>query len=69
MWIGLTAEELADWDQAGYINEMLARLTDSEVVDSTCTNRTLDADGKTFPRGGKRMFVVGSLPRSPFFHA
>ncbi|WVR03471.1 hypothetical protein IAU60_000462 [Kwoniella sp. DSM 27419] len=42
---------------AGYVNELLARLTDSEVSDSTITNRTLDADEHTFPRGGKRLFV------------
>lgn len=49
-----------DVRQAGWVNELLARLTDSEVVDSTTTNRTLDADEASFPRGGKHFFVVGS---------
>ncbi|WWC58080.1 uncharacterized protein I303_100615 [Kwoniella dejecticola CBS 10117] len=42
---------------AGYVNELLARLTDSEVIDNTTTNHTLDGDERTFPRGGKRFFV------------
>ncbi|WVQ80361.1 hypothetical protein IAT38_002466 [Cryptococcus sp. DSM 104549] len=42
---------------AGYINEIIARLTDSEPRDSTIVNRTLDADERTFPRGGRRLFV------------
>nr|XP_031863612.1 uncharacterized protein CI109_000864 [Kwoniella shandongensis]KAA5530684.1 hypothetical protein CI109_000864 [Kwoniella shandongensis] len=42
---------------AGYINEVIARLTDTEPIDSTITNRTLDSDERTFPRGGKRFFV------------
>ncbi|WWD05867.1 hypothetical protein V865_003951 [Kwoniella europaea PYCC6329] len=42
---------------AGYVNELLARLTDSEVVDSTTTNHTLDSDERTFSKGGKRFFV------------
>ncbi|WVQ93834.1 hypothetical protein IAU59_000912 [Kwoniella sp. CBS 9459] len=42
---------------AGYVNELIARLTDSEVVDSTITNRTINADARLFPRGGKRLFV------------
>lgn len=33
----------------GYVNELLARLTNTPVVDSTSTNRTLDADPTTFP--------------------
>ena len=40
------------------MNELIARMTDSEPEDSTTTNKTLNADGKTFPRGGKRFFVV-----------
>ncbi|OCF36112.1 hypothetical protein I316_01984 [Kwoniella heveanensis BCC8398] len=42
---------------AGYVNELIARLTDSEVVDTTITNRTINADENLFPRGGKRLFV------------
>ncbi|OWZ53870.1 phytase [Cryptococcus neoformans c45] len=42
---------------AGYINEIIARLTDSAPQDNTSTNRTLDADEHTFPRGGERFFV------------
>lgn len=33
----------------GYVNELLARLTNKPVVDSTTTNRTLDSDSATFP--------------------
>jgi hypothetical protein len=33
----------------GYVNELLARLTQKPVEDSTNTNRTLDSDPKTFP--------------------
>lgn len=43
--------------QSGWVNELIARLTDSEVVDETCTNRTLDSDPKTFPLG-KKLFIV-----------
>ena len=35
----------------GYINELLARLTNASVVDHTQTNATLDADPATFPLG------------------
>ncbi|KAK4686161.1 hypothetical protein P7C73_g3973, partial [Tremellales sp. Uapishka_1] len=42
---------------AGWVNELVARLTDSRPVDRTTTNRTLDGDEITFPRGGKRVFV------------
>ncbi|KAK1926180.1 histidine phosphatase superfamily [Papiliotrema laurentii] len=42
---------------AGWVNELLARLTDSAPEDSTTTNRTLDADESTFPQGGKRFFA------------
>lgn len=44
--------------QAGYVNELIARLTDSAPVDHTSTNRSMNADENLFPRGGKRMFVV-----------
>jgi hypothetical protein len=33
----------------GYVNELLARLTGTPVVDHTQTNTTLDADPATFP--------------------
>ncbi|KAI0273416.1 phosphoglycerate mutase-like protein [Gloeopeniophorella convolvens] len=33
----------------GYVNELLARLTNQSVQDHTQTNRTLDASPKTFP--------------------
>jgi hypothetical protein len=33
----------------GYVNELLARLTETPVEDETSTNRTLDSDPKTFP--------------------
>ncbi|KAI0650867.1 phytase [Trametes meyenii] len=33
----------------GYINELIARLTNQPVSDNTQTNRTLDADPATFP--------------------
>ena len=33
----------------GYVNELIARLTESPVRDNTQTNRTLDADSSTFP--------------------
>lgn len=34
---------------AGYVNELLARLTETPVDDNTNTNQTLDADPATFP--------------------
>ncbi|GMK56767.1 hypothetical protein CspeluHIS016_0306070 [Cutaneotrichosporon spelunceum] len=53
--------EVARWygfggASAGWVNELVARLNDSLVVDGTCTNRTLDADPATFPLG-KRLFL------------
>ncbi|KAF3040398.1 hypothetical protein E8E11_007985 [Didymella keratinophila] len=38
---------------AGYVNELLARLTETPVVDHTNTNTTLDADPVTFPLHNK----------------
>ncbi len=35
----------------GYIDELLARLTDTPVQDNTQTNRTLDSSLETFPLG------------------
>ncbi|KAF2740744.1 acid phosphatase [Polyplosphaeria fusca] len=37
----------------GYVNELLARLTETPVDDHTNTNRTLDSDPKTFPLNRK----------------
>lgn len=37
----------------GYVNELIARLTNSPVVDHTNTNSTLDNSEQTFPVGGK----------------
>lgn len=43
---------------AGYVNELIARLTDSVPEDSTTVNDTLDRDPSMFPRGGHRIFAV-----------
>ncbi|KAF2223698.1 histidine phosphatase superfamily [Elsinoe ampelina] len=37
----------------GFANELIARLTERPVQDDTSTNKTLDADGRTFPLGRK----------------
>jgi hypothetical protein len=37
----------------GYVNELIARMTNSPVKDETTTNHTLDKDQKTFPIGKK----------------
>ena len=37
----------------GFVNELIARLTDSPVQDQTCTNRTLDSSNITFPVGAQ----------------
>ncbi|KAG8726552.1 hypothetical protein FRC12_023294, partial [Ceratobasidium sp. 428] len=44
---------------SGWVNELLARLTDSPVHDNTTTNSTLDADAATFPigRSAPRIFA------------
>ena len=42
-------QELGPVQGVGYINELIARLTGSPVVDSTQTNHTLDSDPATFP--------------------
>ncbi|KAL5529871.1 hypothetical protein ACEPAF_6128 [Sanghuangporus sanghuang] len=44
-------ENLGPVQGVGYINELIARLTDSPVRDNTQTNRTLDSDPSTFPLG------------------
>ncbi|KAF2197539.1 acid phosphatase [Delitschia confertaspora ATCC 74209] len=40
---------LAPTQGVGYVNELLARLTETPVKDGTTTNHTLDSDPKTFP--------------------
>ena len=42
-------QELGPVQGVGYVNELIARLTDSPVHDSTQTNRTLDSNATTFP--------------------
>ena len=37
----------------GFVNELIARLTQRPVVDETCTNRTLDSSNVTFPLDAK----------------
>ncbi|KAL5487484.1 hypothetical protein ACEPAI_5592 [Sanghuangporus weigelae] len=44
-------QDLGPVQGVGYINELIARLTDSPVRDNTQTNRTLDSDPLTFPLG------------------
>lgn len=43
--------ELGPVQGVGYINELLARLTDHPVEDHTQTNQTLDSNSETFPLG------------------
>jgi hypothetical protein len=43
---------------AGWVNELLARLTNTPVQDSTTTNSTLDRDPATFPIGPSAPFIV-----------
>lgn len=43
--------ELGPVQGVGYINELLARLTDRPVEDHTQTNQTLDSNSETFPLG------------------
>lgn len=42
-------QELGPVQGVGYVNELLARLTDSPVHDQTQTNHTLDSNPSTFP--------------------
>ncbi|KAG5342942.1 hypothetical protein C0989_005891 [Termitomyces sp. Mn162] len=44
-------QELGPVQGVGYINELIARLTDEPVSDNTQTNHTLDASPETFPLG------------------
>lgn len=46
--------------QAGYVQELLARLNDSSPIQSPTINGTLDSNPATFPQGGKRLFVVSA---------
>ncbi|KAH7128473.1 histidine phosphatase superfamily [Dendryphion nanum] len=49
-WYGYGAgNPLGPTQGVGYVNELLARLTEKPVEDHTNTNRTLDSDPKTFP--------------------
>lgn len=50
------AADLGRLQGVGYVNELLARLTDKPVKDHTQTNHTLDHDPKTFPLK-KKMYV------------
>jgi hypothetical protein len=42
----------------GFINELIARLTGTPVVDSTSTNRTLDSNPATFPVGSSHVLFA-----------
>ncbi|KAL5487492.1 hypothetical protein ACEPAI_5600 [Sanghuangporus weigelae] len=46
-------QELGPIQGVGYVNELIARLTESTVRDNTQTNRTLDSDPSTFPLNRK----------------
>jgi hypothetical protein len=49
-WYGFgPGNPLGPTQGVGFVNELLARLTGRPVRDGTSTNRTLDADEKTFP--------------------
>lgn len=48
--------------QAGWVKELLARLTESAPNAGPTINSTLDDNSATFPRGGKRLFVVSGNP-------
>ncbi|KAJ3572340.1 hypothetical protein NP233_g3140 [Leucocoprinus birnbaumii] len=49
-------EDLGRLQGVGYVNELLARLTDKPVEDDTQTNRTLDNNPETFPLK-RKMYV------------
>ncbi|KAL9082604.1 MAG: hypothetical protein Q9159_006296 [Coniocarpon cinnabarinum] len=51
--------QLGPTQGVGWVNELVARLNDSAVHDETSTNRTLDADRRTFPlpRDGYKFFA------------
>ncbi|KAK3307546.1 histidine phosphatase superfamily [Chaetomium strumarium] len=49
-WYGFgLGNPLGPTQGVGFVNELLARLTRTPVRDGTSTNRTLDADARTFP--------------------
>ncbi|KAK4125541.1 acid phosphatase [Parathielavia appendiculata] len=49
-WYGFgPGNPLGPTQGVGFVNELIARLTRSPVRDGTSTNRTLDADERTFP--------------------
>lgn len=49
-WYGFgPGNPLGPTQGVGFVNELLARLTGAAVEDGTSTNRTLDADPRTFP--------------------
>lgn len=51
-WYGYgNGNSLGATNGVGFVNELIARLTNSPVKDHTSTNRTLDSDPKTFPLG------------------
>ena len=50
-------------NQAGWIKELLARLKESAPDGGPTINSTLDNEPATFPRGGKRLFVVSPVIR------
>lgn len=51
-WYGFShGNPLGPTQGVGFVNELIARLTDEQVVDATSTNRTLDDNDDTFPLG------------------
>ncbi|ERS96790.1 hypothetical protein HMPREF1624_06999 [Sporothrix schenckii ATCC 58251] len=53
-WYGYgDGSDLGPTQGVGFVNELVARLTASPVVDHTSTNRTMDADPATFPLDAK----------------
>ncbi|KAF1998383.1 acid phosphatase [Amniculicola lignicola CBS 123094] len=53
-WYGFgTGNPLGATQGVGYVNELIARLTDSPVKDETNTNTTLNGDSTQFPLGKK----------------
>ena len=53
-WYGYSyGNPLGPTQGVGFVNELIARLTNRPVQDETSTNHTLDNDPKTFPLGRK----------------
>jgi hypothetical protein len=49
-WYGCSSgNPLGPTNGVGFVNELIARMTNSPVKDSTSTNRTLDSNPQTFP--------------------